>query len=65
MMRFTLALLLLTTLAFAQEEARECLDKTGVKWVTPFEKALEKAKQEKRLLMIKPVAFGTSSDGGW
>ena len=65
MMKIALSLLLLTPLAFAQEQASECLDKTGVKWVTPFEKALEQAKQEKRLLMIKPVAFGTSSDGGW
>ena len=59
------SLLLLSPLAFAQEQARACLDKTGLNWVGPFEKALELAKQEKRLLMIKPVAFGTSSDGGW
>ncbi len=40
-------------------------DRTGMKWVLPFNKAQEKAKAEKRLLLIKPVAFGTSRDGGW
>lgn len=40
-------------------------DKTGIEWVQPFDKALAKAKAEKRLLAIKPVAFGTSRDGGW
>ena len=65
MMKIALSLLLLAPFAFAQEQARGCLDKTGLNWVGPFEKAVEQAKQEKRLLMIKPVAFGTSSDGGW
>ena len=45
--------------------AEECLDKTGIRWAAPFEKALERAHAQKRLLMIKPVAFGTSPDGGW
>ncbi len=40
-------------------------DKTGMAWVLPFKHALEKAQTEKRLLMIKPVAFGTTPDGGW
>ena len=40
-------------------------DKTGLNWVIPFEKAEAKAAANKRLLMIKPVAFGTSPDGGW
>ncbi len=40
-------------------------DKTGLNWVMPFEKAEAKAVANKRLLMIKPVAFGTSPDGGW
>ena len=40
-------------------------DRTGMKWVMPFNKAHEKAQAQERLLLIKPVAFGTSSDGGW
>jgi hypothetical protein len=40
-------------------------DKTGMRWELPFPKALERAKAESRLLMIKPIAFGTSKDGGW
>ncbi len=40
-------------------------DRTGMKWALPFQAALEKAKAQKRLLLIKPVAFGTSADGGW
>lgn len=40
-------------------------DKTGMKWVLPFAKALDHAKKHKRLLMIKPVAFGTEASGGW
>ncbi len=40
-------------------------DQTGLNWVLPFKKALAKAKQEKRLLVIKPIAFGTAKDGGW
>jgi len=40
-------------------------DRTGMQWVLPFKQAREKAKQGRRLLLIKPVAFGTSPDGGW
>jgi hypothetical protein len=40
-------------------------DKTGMKWVLPFPTALAYAKQMKRVLMIKPVAFGTEKSGGW
>jgi len=35
------------------------LDKTGIDWVLPFEKALAKAKAEKRILLIKPIAVGS------
>ena len=51
--------------ALAQEEPATCKDKTGVAWVHPFADALKKAKASGRLLMIKPIAFGTSKDGGW
>jgi hypothetical protein len=40
-------------------------DKTGVAWVYPFEKAQKQAAQQSRLLIIKPIAFGTSPDGCW
>jgi hypothetical protein len=41
------------------------LDKTGMRWVLPFTQARQTAAENKRLLMIKPVAFGTSPDGAW
>ena len=41
------------------------MDRTGMKWVLPFSSAQKQASTEKRLLLIKPVAFGTSRDGGW
>ena len=40
-------------------------DQTGLDWVLPFKQALAKARKQKRLLVIKPIAFGTSRDGGW
>ena len=42
-----------------------CLDRTGMPWVLPFEAAKAKAATSKRLLLIKPIAFGTTADGGW
>ena len=63
--RMLLTLLALVLPAFAQAQPSKNLDKTGLRWVVPFEDALAKAKAQKRLLVIKPVAFGTSPDGGW
>lgn len=40
-------------------------DKTGIEWTFPFNEARKKASEEKRILMIKPVAFGTTHDGNW
>jgi hypothetical protein len=40
-------------------------DRTGMQWVLPFAKAVQQAAETKRILMIKPVAFGTTPDGGW
>lgn len=51
--------------ARAQTENALVRDRTGIDWVYPFEKARAKAAEEKRLLLIKPVAFGTSKDGCW
>ena len=64
-MRLLAALLLPAALAAADETHPLSKDKTGMRWILPFEKARETAKQQGRLLMIKPVAFGTSADGGW
>lgn len=40
-------------------------DQTGLEWVLPFKKTLAAAKQQDRMLVIKPIAFGTAKDGGW
>jgi hypothetical protein len=40
-------------------------DQTGIEWTFPFERALERAKRENRILMVKPIAFGTTRDGNW
>lgn len=64
MWRRALPFLLLA--AFARADGHPLAkDKTGLNWTLPFKAALAKAKAEKRLLLVKPVAFGTSPDGGW
>ncbi len=40
-------------------------DETGVAWALPFTLAVEAAEERHRLLLVKPIAFGTSKDGGW
>jgi hypothetical protein len=40
-------------------------DRTGVRWRYPFAEARGVAAETHRLLMIKPVAFGTTKDGCW
>jgi hypothetical protein len=40
-------------------------DKTGVAWTHPFTDAQKKSKDSSRLLLIKPIAFGTDDAGGW
>lgn len=57
--------MLLALALLAQQDHPLAKDKTGLKWVLPFKAAQTKAKEAGRLLMIKPVAFGTTSDGGW
>lgn len=41
------------------------LDQTGVQWSSTFAQAMERAKKENRLLMIKMIAGGTNSSGCW
>ena len=59
--------LLIATAFFAAEPANHPLtkDRTGLNWVLPFDKAQQQAGKSKRLLMIKPVAFGTKPNGCW
>jgi hypothetical protein len=40
-------------------------DQTGIQWVLPFEKGLSVAKERNRLLLVKPIAFGTTRSGHW
>ena len=40
-------------------------DRTGIRWVLPFRAAREASADRGRLLLLKPVAFGTTPDGGW
>lgn len=40
-------------------------DKTGIAWVAPFTDATAKAKKSNRLLMVKPIAYGTDKAGCW
>ena len=61
---FLLAVGLASTLA-AQSSHPLHKDRTGLKWVLPFETARANAEANCRLLMIKPVAFGTDRAGGW
>lgn len=61
-MKTLAALVLFTSAAIAEECKRDC---TGIEWTLPFKAAVEKAKKENRLLLIKPIAFGTDRSGGW
>jgi hypothetical protein len=40
-------------------------DRTGIEWTVPFKAAVAKAREERRLLLLKPIAFGTTKQGGW
>ena len=64
LMRVVPVLLFCASLSWAGDHPL-AKDRTGMKWVLPFNKAQEKASADKRILLIKPVAFGTSRDGGW
>ena len=62
----TASLVAFAALIVGQAEDQPAVtDHTGISWVLPFEQAREKAAAENRLLLIKPIAFGTSPDGGW
>ncbi len=48
-----------------KSEPRLLMDKTGLHWVAPFDQALKVAKESRRLLLVKPIAFGTGKSGCW
>lgn len=60
-----LGLLFLAPADVQEQEHALSKDKTGMKWVLPFTSARKASTKNTRLLLIKPVAFGTSKDGGW
>ena len=41
------------------------LDRTGIDWVLPFERARAISRETGRPLLIKAVAFGTTRSGCW
>jgi hypothetical protein len=41
------------------------LDRTGIRWVVPFDTARAEARERQRLLLIKPIAFGSNREGCW
>ena len=60
---------LLAAVLFAPEAAPAkhplTKDRTGIRWVMPFGDAKTAATKAQRLIMIKPVAFGTKPNGCW
>ena len=65
MTRIAISLGLLALAAAAAPGENPLKDRTGLRWELPFKSALARATAENRLLLIKPVAFGTTPDGGW
>lgn len=41
------------------------LDRTGIAWVLPYERALATARKTNHPMLIKAVAFGTTKNGCW
>ncbi len=68
-LRMTLTVLCAMTLPSVAGEdeapARLSMDKTGLRWIEPFTNAHAAAKAQKRLLFVKPIAFGTKPNGCW
>lgn len=48
-----------------QPQSNAPLDHTGIAWALPFDRARAAGRQNRRLLLIKPIAFGTDAAGGW
>lgn len=70
-MRASLSLVAVLAISMSEQSASQAADLafkndlTGIHWELPFKSALERARSDKRLLAIKPIAFGTDKDGGW
>jgi hypothetical protein len=61
-----ITLLTVTAAALPQDGTHPVrFDRTGIEWALPFEAARERARAERRLLLVKPVAFGTTKSGCW
>jgi len=58
---------LLGTCLAEEEETHPLQDKDrcGIEWVFPFTKALKRARDERRMLMIVPITFKTTCNGDW
>jgi hypothetical protein len=41
------------------------LDRTGIRWVLPYERTQATARKTKHPMLIKAVAFGTTKSGCW
>ncbi|MAG56854.1 MAG: hypothetical protein CMJ83_11225 [Planctomycetes bacterium] len=61
----TVTLVAILLCAGVPQEVPSSPDKTGMKWVLPFKAAHRMAETQGRLLVIKPIAFGTDAKGGW
>ena len=59
------SMLLSTAIAQDEEALGFKVDRTGIRWKLPFKTAHVAAKESGRLLLIKPIAFGTGPDGRW
>jgi len=63
-MKKALVLALLAPFALADHPLER--DKTGIEWVYPFKKAWKKAQNEKRPLLLLPLAGGGGRNpGNW
>ncbi len=49
----------------AEQDVPKKMDQTGIRWAVSFSEALEKSKQQQRILAVKMIAFGTDSTGCW
>lgn len=70
MIKITLLTVIFALFPLGQDDTQDTAhpvrhDRTGITWTTPFESALSLAQSAKRLLVIKPVAFGTTPEGCW
>ena len=49
----------------AEKRVAKPLDRSGVRWNLPFATAVERAKRDRRMLMVVVIAGGTRPNGCW